>query len=61
MRLHGLHITAYNYIDAHLNFSHIHAEPNPPTNLSALMTCDSQGHKVYIQWKVYLLIPNKQQ
>ena len=29
------------------------AEPNPPTNLSALMTCDSQGHKIQIEWKVY--------
>ena len=30
-----------------------HAEPNPPTNLSAMMTCDSQGYKVYIEWKVH--------
>ena len=53
--LHGLHITAYIYIyiNALLNFfTCIRAEPNPPTNLSATMTCDSQGYKVYIEWKV---------
>ena len=49
------------YNDTHLNFPmHIHAEPNPPTNLSAVMTCDAKGYKVYIEWKVYLLIPNQQ-
>ena len=34
-------------------FTCIHAEPNPPTNLSATMTCGSQGYQVYIEWKVY--------
>ena len=33
-------------------FSCKHAEPNSPTNLSALVTCDSQGYKIKIEWKV---------
>jgi len=33
-------------------FSCKHAESNPPTNLSALVTCDSQGYKIKIEWKV---------
>ena len=37
-----------------------HAEPNPPTNLSAMMTCDSQGYKVYIEWKVHKTVSYNQ-
>ena len=40
-----MHISKFLY--------NIHADPNPPTNLSALMTSDSQGFQVYIEWKVY--------
>ena len=45
-----MHISAHILM---LNF-HIHAEPNPPANLSGTMTCDSQDYKVYIEWKVYI-------
>jgi len=51
MRQHDLHITA-QFIDI-IFYIYIHAEPNPPTNLSATMTCGSQGYQVYIEWEVY--------
>ena len=46
-----MHISKFLY--------NIHADPNPPTNLSALMTSDSQGFQVYIEWKVYRFKINK--
>ena len=46
-----MHISKFLY--------NIHADPNPPTNLSALMTSDSQGFKVYIEWKVHKFKINK--
>ena len=34
-------------------YAYIHTEPNPPANLTAMMTCGSQGYKIQIEWKVY--------
>ena len=50
MRLYGLHIILILISIIHILY--IHLEPNPPSNLSAVMTCDAKGYKVYTEWKV---------
>ena len=50
MRLYGLHIILIFISIFHILY--IHLEPNPPSNLSAVMTCDAKGYKVYTEWKV---------